>query len=168
MPRLGVRTILSMGFFLGAVGLALTSTITPDSGYVSGIMPGMMLIALGSGLSFPAIGNASLHEVTGEDSSLASGVQAAMQQVGGALGLATLVTLALRHAKDALPPGAQPVPALFPEQYTDGFTLAFRIGAVLLAIAGVLVAVLLERVAAVPRTPLAEEVAAEAGEPEPV
>ena len=169
MPRLGVKTILTGGFVLGGVGLALTSTITPDSAYLSGIMPGMILIALGSGLSFPAIGNASLHEVTGEDSSLASGVQAAMQQVGGALGLATLVTLALRHAKDALPAGAPPTPALFPDEFTDGFTLAFRVGAVLLFIAAVLVAVLLERVAGVPRNPLAEEVAAvEAGEPDPV
>ena len=46
----------------------------------------MILIASAPASASPRIGNASLHEVTGEDSSLASGVQAAMQQVGGALG----------------------------------------------------------------------------------
>ena len=53
----------------------------------------MMVLGFFSGISFPAVGNAALHEVTGQDSSLASGVQSAMQQVGGALGLSCLVTL---------------------------------------------------------------------------
>ena len=58
----------------------------------------MMVLGFFAGITFPSVGNAALHEVTGQDSSLASGVQNAMQQVGGALGLSCLVTLALRHA----------------------------------------------------------------------
>ena len=46
----------------------------------------MMVLGFFSGISFPAVGNAALHEVTGQDSSLASGVQSAMQQVGGRSG----------------------------------------------------------------------------------
>lgn len=57
-----------------------------------------MLIALGSGFAFSGFGNASVHDVSAEDASLASGVQNAVQQVGGAVGPAVLVTLALRHA----------------------------------------------------------------------
>jgi len=164
MPRIGVKPLFVAGFTLGAIGLALTSTISPDSSYVAGIMPGMMLMGFGSGMSFPSFGNASLHQVTGEDSSLASGVQAAVQQIGGALGLATLATLAIRHANDALAEGLPPG-----EAFTDGAALGYRVGAVLLVIGAVLVLLLLERVLAQPRNVLAEEVAAEVGEaPEPV
>ena len=156
MPRIGVKPLLAGGFFLCALGLTLTSTIAVDASYVGHIMPGMIVLGLGSGISFPAIGNASLHEVTGQDSSLASGVQSAMQQVGGALGLATLATLGLRHAASRISEGVAPPIAL-----TDGYVLAFRVGAVLCVIGGILVLALLEHVIAQPRNPLAEELAAD-------
>jgi EmrB/QacA subfamily drug resistance transporter len=157
MPKLGVKPILAAGFFLCAVGLWLTATITVDATYAGSILPGMMILGFGSGISFPAIGNASLHEVTGQDSSLASGVQSAMQQVGGALGLSCLVTLALRHAASQVGHGTGQAVAA-----THGYVLAYHIGAVLLVIGGVLVLFLLERVLAVPRSALAE-VEVEAG-----
>lgn len=154
MPRLGVKRLLATGFFLDAVGLALTSSIGTDTNYWSQILPGMLLLGVGSGLSFPAIGNAALHEVTGEDSSLASGVQQAFQQIGGAIGLATLATLASRYALDHIGPHGP--------DYIGGAVMSFRIGVVLLAIGGVAVLVFLERVVAVPRNPMAEVVEAEA------
>jgi MFS family permease len=166
MPKIGVKPLLATGFSLGAVGLLLTSTISPDSSYAANILPGMLLMGFGSGMSFPAFGNAALHEVTGEDSSLASGVQAAVQQIGGALGLATLATLAIRHANDAILDGVLPGRA-----FTDGAALGYQVGAVLLLIGAVLVLVLMERVLAQPRNPLVEEVVAraeETPEPEPV
>lgn len=89
--------------------------------------------------------------MTGQDSSLASGVQSAMQQVGGALGLSCLVTLALRHAAGQPHAGIQPAIAA-----THGYVLAWRVGAVLLAVGGVLVMCLLERVLATPRNPQVE------------
>jgi hypothetical protein len=124
------------------------------SSYVSGVLPGMMVLGFFSGISFPAIGNAALHEVTGQDSSLASGVQNAMQQVGGALGLSCLVTLALRHAAGQVHDGVAPAIAS-----TDGYVLAFRVGAVLLLIGGGLVFLLLEHVVAQPRNAAAEATA---------
>ena len=154
MPRLGVKPLLSAGFFGCAVGLWLTSTITVHSTYAANILPGMIVLGFFSGISFPAIGNASLHEVTGQDSSLASGVQNAMQQVGGAIGLSCLVTLALRHAVGQMAHGVTSAVAS-----TDGYVLAWRIGAVLLAVGGVLVLGLLEQVLATPRNPEAELIA---------
>jgi predicted MFS family arabinose efflux permease len=154
MPRLGVKPLLATGFFGCAVGLLLTSSITVHSTYAGNILPGMIVLGFFSGISFPAVGNASLHEVTGQDSSLASGVQNAMQQVGGAIGLSCLVTFALRHAVSQLSHGvAQSVAS------TRGYVLSWRIGAVLLAIGGVLVVALLEHVLATPRNPEAELVA---------
>jgi EmrB/QacA subfamily drug resistance transporter len=158
MPRLGVKPLLAVSFIGCAVGLFLTSRLGVDSTYVSGILPGMMVLGFFSGISFPAVGNAALHEVTGQDSSLASGVQSAMQQVGGAIGLSCLVTLALRHAASQLHHGAAQAAAS-----TSGYALAWRIGAVLLVIGGVLTAALLEHVLADPRNPQAEAI----GEAEP-
>ncbi|MFN2518182.1 MAG: MFS transporter, partial [Jatrophihabitantaceae bacterium] len=151
MPRVGVKPLLAGGFFACSVGLFLTSSIDVHSSYVSSVLPGMIVLGLGSGVTFPAIGNASLHGVTGQDSSLASGVQSAMQQVGGALGLSCLVTLGLRHAAGQIGHGVVPAVAL-----THGYVLAFRVGAVLLAIGAVLVLILLEHVVAQPRSPVAE------------
>ena len=151
MPRVGVKPLLAAGFFGCAVGLFLTSSIDVHASYAGGVLPGMIVLGLGSGISFPAIGNASLHEVTGQDSSLASGVQSAMQQVGGALGLSCLVTLGLRHAAGQIRHGVLPAVAS-----THGYVLAFRVGAVLLVIGGVLILALLEHVIAQPRSPVAE------------
>jgi len=74
-----------------------------------------------------------------------------MQQVGAALGLSTLVTLALRYAGARISHG---VPAAVAQ--TEGYALAFRVGAALLAAAAVGVLLLLEHVTAMPRTALAE------------
>jgi EmrB/QacA subfamily drug resistance transporter len=154
MPRLGVKPLLAAGFLGCSGGLWLTSGLSVDSSYAAGILPGMMVLGFFSGISFPAIGNAALHQVTGQDSSLASGVQNAFQQVGGAIGLSVLVTLALRHIAGQIMGGASPAVAA-----VHGYTLAWRIGAVLLAIGAVLVFALLERVLATPRNPEAEIVA---------
>jgi EmrB/QacA subfamily drug resistance transporter len=154
MPRLGVKPLLAGGFFGCAVGLYLTSGITVGSSYAGHILPGMVVLGFFSGVSFPAMGNAALHEVTGQDSSLASGVQNAMQQVGGAIGLSCLVTLALRHATGQIRDGVLPAVAS-----THGYVVAWRIGVVLLLTGGVLVLALLERVLSTPRNPEAELIA---------
>ncbi|HUC04224.1 MAG TPA: MFS transporter [Acidimicrobiales bacterium] len=146
MPKLGVKPLLATGFFGCAVGLWLVSGIHVGIGYWSGIMPAMVVLGFFSGVSFPTIGNASLHEVTGQDSSLASGVQNAVQQIGGALGLATLVTLALRRAGSQIHQHVTPDVAT-----THGYVFAYRIAAILCAIGGVLVIALLEHVIPAPR-----------------
>ena len=146
MPRLGVKPLLTAGFVGCAVGLLLSSSIAVGSTYAGSVLPGMVVLGLFSGVSFPAIGNAALHGVTGQDSSLASGVQNAMQQVGGAIGLSCLVTIALRYAASQVHDGVAPAVAA-----THGYALAFRIGAGLLVVGGVLMMALLERVSTTPR-----------------
>jgi EmrB/QacA subfamily drug resistance transporter len=151
MPQLGVRAMLALGFFGSAAGLTVASFIHANSSYVSAILPGMLLFGVFSGICFPGLINGALHELTGQDSGLGSGVQTAMQQIGTALGLATLVTLALRYASGRIGSGVLPAVA-----QTGGYALAFRIGAALLIVAGVSVLLLLEHVEAKPRTALAE------------
>lgn len=148
MPRLGVRPVISLGFLGAAGGLLLSSHVGVDTSYARGVLPGMFVLGLFLGATLPSTTNAAVHGTTGQDSSLASGVQTTMQQVGGALGLAVLVTFALRHATDRVADGVAPAVAT-----TDGYALAFRVAAGLLAVGGVLAFLLLEKVAVGRRDP---------------
>jgi EmrB/QacA subfamily drug resistance transporter len=143
VTRAGVRVVLASGFVLGAGGVLVLATITVHASYVTEILPGALLLAVGSGLCFAGFGNASVHGVSAEDASLASGVQNAVQQVGGALGLAVLATLALRHSATAVAHGASTAAAS-----TAGTVLAFRIGAGIMLVGAVAVVALFERIAA--------------------
>ena len=157
MPKLGVKTLLTSAFVLCAVGMGFTSAIDVNSHYVSGIVPGMVILGFGSGICFPAIGNASLHQVTGQDSSLASGVQTAMQQIGGAIGLSFLVTLGLRHATSQIHKGTLP-----PVAITHGYELSYHVAIGLLVAGAVFVITFFEKgVLATPRNPAAEVADAE-------
>jgi EmrB/QacA subfamily drug resistance transporter len=151
MPRIGVKVTLFTGFLGSAAGLLAASYIHASSSYPGGILPGLIMFGVFSGICYPGLINGALHQVTGQDSGLGSGVQTAMQQIGSALGLATLVTLALRYAGGQIRHGVLPAVA-----QTHGYALAFRVGAALLAVAAVLVLMLLEHVTAEPRTALAE------------
>jgi EmrB/QacA subfamily drug resistance transporter len=151
MPRLGVRAMLGIGFLGSAAGLLVASFIRVNSSYAGGILPGLIVFGVFSGICYPGLINGALHQTTGQDSGLGSGVQTAMQQIGAALGLSTLVTLSLRSPGSRISHGAVPAVA-----QTDGYALAFRVGAALLAVAAVGVLVMLENVAAKPRIALAE------------
>lgn len=162
MPRIGVKPVLVIGFIGSAVALVIASNIDADSSYVGGLLPGLITWGVFSAMCYPGLINGALHQVTGEDSGLASGVQTAMQQVGAALGLATLVPLALRYATDRIHDGVLPAVA-----QTDGYALSFRVAAAVLVVAALLVLLLLERVTAQPRTALAEVPSSEQVSAEP-
>lgn len=151
IPRLGVKAVAAVGYFGAGAGLLLTGMIDVNASYLGGILPGMVLFGLFAGVSMPAATNAALHGTTKQDSSLASGVQGTMQQVGAALGLAVLVPLALRYATGEMSAG---VPA--PIATTAGYAVALRVGAVLMVLGGLLIAVLFERVSTQPRNPTTE------------
>jgi hypothetical protein len=145
------QAVTSAGFVGAGIGLLLTSMIDIDTSYPGGILPGMVVFGLFAGATMPAATTAALHGVTVQDSSLASGVQNTMQQVGGALGLAVLVTLALRYSGDEIQRGVDPQVAM-----TEGYALALRGGAALMVFGGLLVMVLFERVDPELRDPTAE------------
>jgi hypothetical protein len=95
-----------------------------------------VLLALGSGLVLPALGNGAVHGVTDDDAGLASGVLQSAQQIGGAIGLAVLTTLSLRRAEDQISSGVDAAVAT-----TDGYVLALQVGVVVLLVAAVVAAV---------------------------
>jgi EmrB/QacA subfamily drug resistance transporter len=135
ITRVGMKPILVGGALFMAAGLVLMSRITVHGSYLGQILPAEIVTAFGAGLSFAAFGNASMHEVSGQDASLAAGVQSTFQQVGGAVGLAVLATLALRNANSAIAHGTA-----FSIASTHGAVLAFRASAVVGAFAALIVA----------------------------
>lgn len=140
VPRIGARPVLTAGFVFGAAGMLAMSRIGVHGSYLTQALPGLVLTAFGSGLCFSGFANASVHGVSQADASLASGVQQSVQQVGGAVGLAVLATLALRHAASGVRHGMAPLAAS-----TAGDVAAFRVGAGVLALGAVASLVALER-----------------------
>ena len=138
MPRLGVRTVLAIGFIGSAVGLFLTSMIDTSTSYPSGVLPGMVILGLFTGIAIPASASAALHDVDMQNSSLASAVQNVMQQVGAAIGIAVLAALAFSHASHLMHGGTSSAAAA-----AAGYALSFRIGTSLMILAAVLVLILL-------------------------
>jgi hypothetical protein len=112
----------------------------------------MILIGLGAGLGFPSLMTLAMSGATASDSGLASGLVNTSVQVGGAIGLAVLATLATQRTQTELDGGASAAAAL-----NSGFHLAYLIGAglVLVAIA-VAVSVLRSPVPAVAAEPVIE------------
>jgi fucose permease len=152
MPRLGVKPILMLSFLGSAGGLLLAAGgLATDASFLTGIMPGLLVYGFFNAVGFPALTNGALHEVTGQDAGLASGVQTAMQQVGGSLGLATMVPLALRYVEDHIADGDLPQIA-----QTEGYALALRTAAGVLVVATVLVLLLMDKVDSKPRDAVAE------------
>jgi hypothetical protein len=133
--RFGARATLIPSLALGGAGLLLFTQLPVDAGYVPDLLPAMILFGGGAGLGFPALMTLAMSGVPRSDAGLASGLVNTTVQVGGALGLAVLTTLSTTRSDNLLDGGHPAASAL-----TDGYHLAFLIGA---ALAGVAIAVAL-------------------------
>jgi EmrB/QacA subfamily drug resistance transporter len=122
--RLGARTTLVAGLVLIAAGLALFAQVPVDGSYVTDVLPAMLVLGVGAGGSFAALMTLAMSGATDGDAGLASGLVNTAMQVGGALGLAVLATLAAGRAGDRVAAGVPAAQAL-----TDGYRLAFAIAA---------------------------------------
>jgi EmrB/QacA subfamily drug resistance transporter len=123
VSRVGVRPILSIGLGLLAGGLVYFTFVSVGGSYFVDLFPGFLLIGVGLGFSFVPVSIAALAGVTGKDAGLASGLINTSQQIGGALGLAILTTVATTRTDRLLEDGVPRVNAL-----TSGFSLAFWVG----------------------------------------
>jgi EmrB/QacA subfamily drug resistance transporter len=143
--RFGPRNVLIAGLVAIGAGLVFMTQVPVDGDYVANLLPAMVLIGAGAGLSFPAIMSLAMSDATPEDSGLLSGLVNAMQQVGAAVGLAVLATLSTSRTDGLLGDG---VPT--PSALVDGYTLAFTVAAVLVAGAVALSVLVLRSPAAAP------------------
>jgi EmrB/QacA subfamily drug resistance transporter len=123
ITRFGARTTLLPGLVLIALGLAWFSRAPVHASYASDVLPAMLLMGAGAGLTFPALMTLAMGGVEPSAAGLASGVVNTSLQVGGALGLAVLATLSSTHTKHLLATGHSAADAL-----TGGYHLAFLIG----------------------------------------
>jgi EmrB/QacA subfamily drug resistance transporter len=137
--RFGARTTLVPGLALIALGLLLFTQAPVDGSYVRHVLPVMILLGFGAGLSFPALMTLAMSGATPEDAGLASGLVNTSAQVGGALGLAVLATLSGTRSDHLIAHGKGTAAAL-----TSGYHLAFVIGAVLVVAAIVVAVTVLE------------------------
>jgi EmrB/QacA subfamily drug resistance transporter len=156
--RFGERATLLPGLVAIAAGLLLFSRISVDGSYLTDVLPAMVLLGTGAGLSFPSLMSLAMSGVTREDAGLASGLVNTTLQVGGAIGLAVLATMSTNRTSDLLGQGASQASAL-----TDGYKLAFLIGAGIAVAAIVVAATVLESGAATQK----EALTAGVEEPEP-
>ena len=93
ITRFGARTTLLPGLVLIAAALALFTRAPVDGSYIEHVLPVMILLGVGVGISFPALMTLAMSGATPDDAGLASGLVNTSAQVGGALGLAVLATL---------------------------------------------------------------------------
>jgi EmrB/QacA subfamily drug resistance transporter len=129
--RTGPRPLLVVGGLLSAAGLFLSSGLGVDTAYWSGFFLPSVLVTLGLGISFTPLAYAATAGVEPHEAGLASGLVNTSRQIGGAVGLAVLATVATTRTADVVA-GANRLVAL-----TDGYTLAFRIGSAIALAAGV-------------------------------
>jgi EmrB/QacA subfamily drug resistance transporter len=122
-PTLGVRPIAIGGMIVTAAGMLLLTQLPVDGSYVTNVLPALVLTSLGLGCVFVPLTLVATTGLVNEDQGLASGLFNTSQQIGGALGLAILATIAASKTSNAS--GVSQ-----PQALVDGFHAAFLGGAI--------------------------------------
>ena len=138
--KLGVRMVPYIGVTLGAIGLLWFARLPTHGTYVHDILPTFLVVSVGMGLTFVPCTLLATTNVAAEDAGLASGLLNTSQQVGGALGLAILSTLAATRTSHLLAHGDATSLAVQAAARVGGYHVAFGVGAAMLACAGVVLA----------------------------
>lgn len=129
LPRTGPKPLAVGGTLLMTAGLAWLGQASASSGYVEALLGPMLLMGIGGGLAFSPLNVVIMSTVPQEDAGVAGGVLQTMQQLGGTLGLAILVTVAGTASRSAAEAGAAP-----DEVLVAGMTNAFSVGACVAAL----------------------------------
>ena len=147
VKRFGARANTLVGMVIAAAGLFLLAGVPVTGGsYWTDLLPGLVLMAFGMGNTFVPITLIATSGVEAHDAGLASGIFNTSQQVGGALGLAVLSTLAANETTSYLQGlGHRPVPAELSAGLVEGYQVAFTAAAILVAVGALLMALLLRR-----------------------
>ena len=136
--QIGVRSVPLIGLAMSSAGLFLLGRLPTHGSYASDLLPGLMLMSIGMGLTFVPVTLIATTNIEPSDAGLASGLFNTSQQVGGALGLAALSTLAAsrtRHLHSAAHETA----------LVRGYHAAFIVGGALMVVAAILIVLLIRR-----------------------
>jgi EmrB/QacA subfamily drug resistance transporter len=139
VTKVGFKPVMAAGMAFVAAGLAWFSQISVDGSYVGDVLFPSLLAAIGLGFSFVPVTIAAMSGVEDREAGLASGLINTSQQVGGALGLAILSSIAFSKIGDLAAQGDTGPAAL-----TEGYADAFLVGSGI-AILGVIASLTLIR-----------------------
>ena len=131
--KYGWRRPLAFGLLCAGAGLALFARAPLDGDFWIDVLPGMALLGVGAGIAFNPLLLGAMSDVSPGDSGLASGVVNTAFMMGGSLGLAVLASLAASQTDSELAQGAAETAAL-----NAGYRLAFLVGALCAAAAGII------------------------------
>ncbi len=137
--RFGIKPMLAVGMVLLTGSLLSFARAPVDGRYLVDVLPGMILLGFGVSFAFLSTILASVSGVPERDAGLASGLVNTAQQLGGALGLALLASIAAARTEALEAAGTAPVEAL-----NSGYHAAFLLGSILVAAGAVLGTALLK------------------------
>jgi predicted MFS family arabinose efflux permease len=129
-PRIGVRPVAAVGMILTAVGMLLFARMPVHGSYAVDVLPPMIVAALGMGAVFMPLTLVATTGLEDEDQGLASGLFNTSQQVGGALGLAILSTIAAGRTH-----GGSPAALVHGFHYAFAGAAAFVVAALVVMVA---------------------------------
>jgi EmrB/QacA subfamily drug resistance transporter len=139
VARTGPRPLAVAGLAIAAAGMVVMGHAPAAADYWSQVLPGMIVLGLGAGLSFVSITTAALEGVEDSVSGIASGLLSTTVQIGGALGVALLVGVVVtQRANDLVASGSAPLAA-----QAGGLQLAFLIAAAVALVASLVALVAL-------------------------
>jgi len=136
VSRLEPKLLIAGGTVFGGLGLYNLHRLTPTSSYVGHVLPSIILIAMGMGSIFVPITLAAVSQVSQQDAGIASAMLNVGQQVGGTLGLASLVTVASHAASSYFNghAGHMPPGTLQAQVFTHGADAAFLAGSLFMIV----------------------------------
>jgi len=144
LPRVGPKPLIIWGLIQSTAGLYLLTFITPETAYVTHVLPSLVIMSTGMALVFIPISTTALHGIGGRDSGVASAALNTSQQIGGSLGTALLNTIAATSAANYLVnnPGLGDKANTF--ALTHGYTASFKAGAAMLMVGAFVILVFMK------------------------
>lgn len=133
LARVDARIPTAIGMTLAAAGLYWMSLLTPDSSYVGHLVPAFAVTAAGIGMAFVVLMAVATGDADERDGGVASALLTTGQQIGGAIGIAAMVTVASDRTASAIAEGREAALAL-----TDGFSAAFEVQAAVMLVGGLI------------------------------
>ncbi len=143
--RIGLRPTALAGMVVASAGMFWLLRLPPGGSYLPDLLPSILPVSIGMGLAFVPLTLIATGGLPHDDAGLASGLYNTSQQVGGALGLAILSTLAASRTSHSLGHVASPTKAQSAQALVDGYVGGFTGAAIFVAASAVLLALLLRR-----------------------
>ncbi len=147
-PRLaryvGPKITVPAGLVLGSIAVLLLTRITLEDDYVAHILPSLILLGLGLGLAIPTSTNLATSRLRPEDTGVGSSLVSTVQQVGGALGVAIINSIAASVASDFIAGLTKPEATSAADAIVHGDTVAFVVAAGLFLLGAIVTAIVLK------------------------